>query len=447
MPLRREQGSAKFRNLRVFLLVGVCGGVPDVGTDHEMLLGDVVVSTSVLEYDKESEHPHGFEIGPNVEYRLQGSLKRAVGMLATHRARTQLEKQAAAVLEDLQARVCHDPELKNRYKYPGAAQDRLFEPGYHHRHHLASHYLCATCLQSPQHSCKSSRAAPCDEIGCSDTRTIWRERLEGKREKERLGRSRSLQAPFVHVGSVASSNKVMRSPKIRDEIARQHRIVAFEMEGAGMWRELPCIIVKGVSDYADSHKNKHWQHFAAGTAACVAKALLVHCLAPRLRADHSHTRRRVPALEYVTPALSPRYDVLDAIIPAISYLNVSQEEMLSREDVPGGRLKAAAKIVGSTTTIESHAPGKTCYDANGNAVFAEIESPGEGKCYILFYSFRFPLLNCGSALKDVLMRNDRRVNDASSPRVVVTVALRVCRHHTGPSKTTWPLSAAMSLPV
>ncbi|PKK44836.1 hypothetical protein CI102_13260, partial [Trichoderma harzianum] len=49
------------------------------------------------------------------------------------------------------------------------------------------------------------------------------------------------------------------------------------MEGAGVWDELPCIIVKGVSDYGDGHKTRkwaEWQNFAAATAASVARALI-----------------------------------------------------------------------------------------------------------------------------------------------------------------------------
>ncbi|EJT69955.1 hypothetical protein GGTG_12132 [Gaeumannomyces tritici R3-111a-1] len=46
------------------------------------------------------------------------------------------------------------------------------------------------------------------------------------------------------------------------------------MEGAGAWKEVPCIVVKGICDYADSHKNKEWQDFAAATAASVAAAIL-----------------------------------------------------------------------------------------------------------------------------------------------------------------------------
>ncbi|KAI8204164.1 hypothetical protein K4K52_005063 [Colletotrichum sp. SAR 10_76] len=57
-------------------------------------------------------------------------------------------------------------------------------------------------------------------------------------------------------------------------MAQQHGIIAFEMEGAGVWDEIPCIIVKSVCDYADSHKNKKWQGFAAVAAASATKAVL-----------------------------------------------------------------------------------------------------------------------------------------------------------------------------
>ncbi|KAK1599805.1 uncharacterized protein LY79DRAFT_575420 [Colletotrichum navitas] len=60
----------------------------------------------------------------------------------------------------------------------------------------------------------------------------------------------------------------------RDRIAKEHGLVAFEMEGAGIWDEFPCIVVKSVCDYADSHKNKTWQDFAAAAAASMTKALL-----------------------------------------------------------------------------------------------------------------------------------------------------------------------------
>jgi hypothetical protein len=36
----------------------------------------------------------------------------------------------------------------------------------------------------------------------------------------------------------------------------------------------PCLVIRGICDYADSHKNKIWQPYAAATAAAYAKELL-----------------------------------------------------------------------------------------------------------------------------------------------------------------------------
>jgi hypothetical protein len=36
----------------------------------------------------------------------------------------------------------------------------------------------------------------------------------------------------------------------------------------------PCLVIRGICDYSDSHKNKTWQLYAALTAAAYAKELL-----------------------------------------------------------------------------------------------------------------------------------------------------------------------------
>jgi nucleoside phosphorylase len=45
----------------------------------------------------------------------------------------------------------------------------------------------------------------------------------------------------------------------------------------------PCLVIRGICDYADSHKNKIWQPYAATTAAAYAKELLM--LIPRQAVD------------------------------------------------------------------------------------------------------------------------------------------------------------------
>jgi hypothetical protein len=66
----------------------------------------------------------------------------------------------------------------------------------------------------------------------------------------------------------------MKYGKERDDIARRHSALCFEMEAAGMMDNLRCLPIRGICDYSDSHKNKKWQDYAAATAAAYARELL-----------------------------------------------------------------------------------------------------------------------------------------------------------------------------
>ncbi|KAH1912671.1 hypothetical protein KXV48_001139, partial [Aspergillus fumigatus] len=43
---------------------------------------------------------------------------------------------------------------------------------------------------------------------------------------------------------------------------------------AGLMDILPCLSIRGICDYSDSHKSKEWQRYAAATAAAYARELL-----------------------------------------------------------------------------------------------------------------------------------------------------------------------------
>jgi tetratricopeptide (TPR) repeat protein len=73
------------------------------------------------------------------------------------------------------------------------------------------------------------------------------------------------------------------------------------MEGAGVWDNIPCIIIKGVCDYADSHKNKLWQAYAAATGASVAKALLEYWV-PENHEGKSSFREFLRSISNLCPA-------------------------------------------------------------------------------------------------------------------------------------------------
>ena len=80
----------------------------------------------------------------------------------------------------------------------------------------------------------------------------------------------------VHYGTIASGNQVIRDGSTRDAISAEFGgVLCFEMKAAGLMNSFSCLVVRGICDYADSHKNKRWQAYAAATAASYAKELLL----------------------------------------------------------------------------------------------------------------------------------------------------------------------------
>lgn len=87
-------------------------------------------------------------------------------------------------------------------------------------------------------------------------------------------RHREQNTPQIHYGLIASGNQVIKDSRIRDHLARESNILCFEMEAAGLLDTFPCLVIRGISDYADCNKNDAWQGYAAATAAAYAKELL-----------------------------------------------------------------------------------------------------------------------------------------------------------------------------
>ena len=79
---------------------------------------------------------------------------------------------------------------------------------------------------------------------------------------------RTSDKPQIHYGHIEDG-------KTRDQLAKEYGMLCFEMEAAGLMNQLPCLVIRGIDDYFDSHKNKRWQGCAAFTAAVYAKMLLL----------------------------------------------------------------------------------------------------------------------------------------------------------------------------
>ncbi|KKP06312.1 pfs domain-containing protein [Trichoderma harzianum] len=282
--------AANFRSsysaVKLTLLVGICGGVPGTGAD-EILLGDVVISKTVIQHTLGRQYPNEF-VTKNTVYDSLGrpnkNVRTLIASFETERGRRQLRQKTGQYLRDLQSAA-----LKERhrcsYQYPGVGEDKLFAADYRHKHRASQK---CKCNQETDGLCEEAAQALCSTLMCDEGQLVLRQRLVMKKDLE----LDDAQCPEIFVGCVASGDTVMKSGEHRDRIARRRDIIAFEMEGAGIWNEVPCVIVKGVCDYADSHKNKVFQPFAAATAASVMKAMLGRYTLTE--SSSSHPRVAVP---------------------------------------------------------------------------------------------------------------------------------------------------------
>lgn len=222
------QMKATFKGIRFGLMVGTGGGVPTAGAD--VRLGDVIVSQpnrtfgGVVQYDSGAETPSGFE--------RRGSLNGPPQILlnAVSKVRAK-EARGRSELEQYVSR------LPSRFSRDCAGPDVLYEATYDH----VRGQTCASC----------------------------------EADKQVSRPTREVDAVGIHYGTIASGNKVMRNGKTRDTLSMElDGILCFEEEAAGLMNNFPCLVIRGICDYADSHKNKTWQAFAAGTAAAYAKEAL-----------------------------------------------------------------------------------------------------------------------------------------------------------------------------
>jgi nucleoside phosphorylase len=260
---------ASYSGLRLVILVGICGAVP-YGRGSEILLGDVVISKTVIQYDLGRQYADQFIRKDTLEDnlgRLNKDVRNLITTFQTDRGIDWLEKRAVYVLQQLQAKVAQTKRRK-KYDYPGVSSDKLFESTYRHKHHVSLDCICGDCFSDVDPVCEVALGSSCADLGCDEKHLVMRERLAARQYE------RDVHELAVHIGAVASGDKVVKSAVYRDRISSETGVLAFEMEGAGLWDEVPSIVVKGVCDYADSHKHKGWQHFAAATAASVSKAIL-----------------------------------------------------------------------------------------------------------------------------------------------------------------------------
>ncbi|EAQ90477.1 hypothetical protein CHGG_02412 [Chaetomium globosum CBS 148.51] len=236
---------------------GSGGGIARPDEDYDIRLGDVVVSRpdgttgGVCQYDLikaksgDRRERKGFLRPPPTVL-----LNALVSIQADH------ESTYSKVPNFLQQMLKKNPKMNRRskqnpgYIHQGTDNDRLFQPSCHH---------------VPGPDCRS-----CNTAG------------EVKRD------ARDTTDPEIHYGTIASGNSLVKDAATRDRIVADVGVdcICFEMEAAGLMNHFPCLVIRGICDYADSHKNDRWQRYASATAAAYTKELLANsivCSRPQLQ--------------------------------------------------------------------------------------------------------------------------------------------------------------------
>ena len=225
------QMHSSFTHIRFGLMVGIGGGVPSEEAD--VRLGDVVVSSpdkthgGVVQYDFGKATPSGFERTGSLNAPPTILLNAVASLQAKHMRRKGKLQEYMSRLENLSG-----------FERNTAGPDILYKSAYDH-----------------------AKGRTCDE--CDKIHLVQRQTRA--------------QEVTVFYGTIASGNKVMRSATERDKVSADlgGGVLCFEMEASGLMNTFPCLVIRGICDYADSHKNKRWQPYAAAAAAAYAKDLLL----------------------------------------------------------------------------------------------------------------------------------------------------------------------------
>lgn len=242
-----------FPNIRFGLMVGIGGGAPS--KKHDIRLGDVVVSAPQYGTGGLFQYDFGKTI-QDQEFRTTGFLDQPPGLLRAAMGNIDVDYEMNGhQLEEAISRALERwPKLRKKYKRPDISSDRLYQS--HIVHPISDERRC--------------------EAVCGDNESTLIIRPDRSDEEDN---------PAIHYGLIASANQLMKDALIRDRLSAEKDVLCFEMEAAGLMNHFPCVVVRGICDYSDSHKNKDWQGYAAMTAAAYAKDLLFYILPNKVEAE------------------------------------------------------------------------------------------------------------------------------------------------------------------
>ncbi|KAK2063232.1 ankyrin repeat protein [Colletotrichum caudatum] len=242
-----------FPNVRIGLMVGVGGGAPS--KQNDIRLGDVVVGSrgagngGVIQYDYGKSIQNQAFVETGVFNQPPPVLLNAVAGLETDHM-----MEGSELPSKVERALSQWKRLRKTHSRPSASTDQLYRSDFAHP--------------------PGSSAACSQECSANISNVVSRDE-----------RGEDEDNPAIHYGLVASANQVMKNAETRDNLSRERGVLCFEMEAAGLMNHFPCLVVRGICDYSDSHKNMEWQGFAAMTAAAYAKDIICRILPNQLEAE------------------------------------------------------------------------------------------------------------------------------------------------------------------
>jgi nucleoside phosphorylase len=231
-----------FPNLRCCLMVGIGGGAPS--SQHDIRLGDIVVSAPINRSGGVLQYDHGKAI-QGQPFRITQHLNEPPSMLlsAIGKLAQDYEIDENPLQNMVSDVLATKPRLKTKYQRPDDSNDRLYKSAFTH----------------PTDTCGN-----CEQVCGTGASKLT----------ERSIRVAGAGVAEVHYGIIASGSSLMKDAVIRDRLSEEESVLCFEMEAAGLVNQFPCLVIRGICDYSDSHKNDDWQGHAAMMAAAYTKEVL-----------------------------------------------------------------------------------------------------------------------------------------------------------------------------
>ncbi|PSN67547.1 ankyrin repeat protein [Corynespora cassiicola Philippines] len=315
---------ASYTSVRFNFMVGNAEGVSD--TNEGIRLGDVVVGKPTAGWPGVVQHDMN-EKQTERQFVRRRALDQPTSLLLTAMGKAET---AAIFDESKMPRYISDIVQKDPVTFarPGLEQDIFFEPNYEH-----------ITMES-------------EESGC----------VHYDPDRIRSRQPREEQDPIVHHGLIASGHRLTCHGATRDNFAHKHGILCFEAEANGLRDAAKYLVIRGICDYADSHRSELWHAYAAAAAAAYAKEVISF----------------IPAVSKTIPLATNSYAEAAPILDAL---------LLTRPEVDRKSLIAlkGRRVDGTCEWLTQHTNYQEWLADMNHPLLGITGGPGKGKTMLAIY--------------------------------------------------------------